>query len=138
MGDSTCNRSDRVHSSSVPEFGLQLTLVSDVTGRAHYVGHARAIVPYQRHCQLELDSAAIFANGAYRPTIDALFSGFFQQGLARIREGMTFIILVRIAVYDDGQAAILRLLRRVPGQDFERGIDELDVSRGISNEDRIM
>ena len=51
---------------------------------------------------------------------------------------MTFIILVRIAVYDDGQAAILRLLRRVPSQDFERGIDELDVSRGISNEDRIM
>src|SRR6266700_128765 len=138
MGDATRNRSDRVHSSRVPEFGLQLRLVSDVTSRAHYARHARAIVTYQRHCQIELDSAAIFANGTYRPTIDALFSDFFQEGLARIREGMTFIILVRIAVYDDGQAAILRLLRRVSGQDFERGIDELNLSRGIGNKDRVM
>src|SRR5258707_9043503 len=125
MGDATRNRSDRVHSSSVPEFGLQLTLVTDITTRAHHAGHARVIVTYQRHSQIEFDAAAIFAKGAYRPTVDALFSDFFQEGLARIREGMTFIILVRIAVYDDGQAAILRLLRPVPGQDFECPVDEL-------------
>src|SRR5438309_9558699 len=99
MGDTTRNRSDRVHSSSVPEFGLQLTLVSDVTSRAHYAGHPRAIVTYQRHCQIEIDSAAIFANGTSHPVVDALFEHLHQEGLARIRGRMTFITLVRVAVY---------------------------------------
>jgi len=50
---------------------------------------------------------------------------------------MIFIILVRVAVYEQVQAAVLRLLRRIPGNDFECGIDELDLTRAICNEDRI-